>query len=1602
MATVREIRARFVGEVTALRTAFRTIQTEASRLGPAVQRSTDVANRSYDSLGTNADKLRRRLQEAGNVEVFDNLNRSAEQAQREFETTGRVSQATMEDMQRETQEASRYFDSLSDDARSSFSDIETAVNDVIGDMNRLGSTDGLNNIRDDATRTAGELDDLADAARRTAGEVDDIDSGSMDELSNSANDAGGSLGSLVSGAGGGVIGAVGGGMAVAAGAVGLFVAAGAGLYGFVKSSDTLKQAVNGLQTQTGATTAEIDEMRDSLVTIYGNNFGDSFEDIADSMANVKQQTNLSGSELEAFTQNAIMMRDTFEYDVAESTKAASILMKQFGIDGDEAFALIAEGTQQGLNYADDLLDSIGEYSVYYEQAGFSAQEMFGMFKNAQETGAFNIDYAADAFKEFGIIMTEDSEKASDALGLLKLDGGKLRAEFAKGGDSARAAFEKIATKLGEVEDPLKRNAIGVELFGTKFEDLGADAVIAMAQTNTSIKGTQDSLDDINSIKYDTIGEALAGVGRSAIANVLIPIQDKLMPGVNKSIGKVTGTITTAMEAFKAFMKGDESAEDVLLSYGLDPKKFQPVIDGIETVRRVFGALKDVLSGEDETVENIFWAWGLGPDSWSSVTEGIEVVKSSIKKLKDFAKTSLQAVAGFIVDNLVKAWPYVLDAMKTAVAFITNNLRAITSFWQTNGEQIGGTLKKIADKIQEVFVAVWPYVKATLKEVVGFIKGIVDKIMTFWDENGSQILEAVTNAFNGIMKVIKFVMPVVLAIIKTVWGNIKGVINGALNIIMGVVKVFSGLFTGDFKKMWEGVKQLFKGAVEFVWNFIQLTFYGKILKGAKVFISAFRSGFASLWAAVKALFQGNGTAIVAFIKRAWNDMWGATKAVFTNISNFLKNTWGTIKSMTTTFLTAVKLIFTKGWSFIKSATTNTFTSVWNFLKSIWNTVRTFVQNTLSGIVSFLRNSWNRVFSTTKTIFTNVWNFFKNIFGNIRTFLNTSVGDILTKIKNTWNTVYSTTTRVFRNIFNAIKDRFTDIVNAAKSLPGRIGDGIGAMASKVGSGITKVINFMARTLGKGINGVISGLNTVLDKIGVDTEIKKWKVPQWAKGTPNGGHPGGLALVNDGVGSNAGPELIKTPDGKMGTLPGKNVVTPLPKGTQVLSATKTREYLKGMPAYGWGTDMFDGAKNLYNKGKAKVKSGISSLKNWTVDVFDYIKNPSKLLTLAFDKLGIKQPTGSGLVSSMAKGAFGTVKTAAVSAVKKALNFFGADGGGGTTNFGGKFRKSSSYGYRIHPITGVRTFHNGDDYAAPSGTPIPNQAAGKVTYAGYHSARGNYVRIKSGNYERLYQHNARNMVKLGEMVKKGQTVGTVGSTGQSTGAHLHYELFKNGENIRPGSLAGNVGKANPKGARGGEGVSAAAKYLAMIIGEGDWLNDWATHVPKSKMSSMLTAGKKAANYMSSYGSPARKYFEFIVDDGDWMNDWATHIPKNAMNGMLSVGKVLANMQGYENGGIVSGKMGAQLAWLTEGGFAESIISHDPSKRSSQQAIWEKTGQELDFMSGDSTGYFARMVTLLEKISQGTIGEVVNQYNLDASNVDELMEIIQLFEQLTQAKRKG
>ena len=314
-------------------------------------------------------------------------------------------------------------------------------------------------------------------------------------------------------------------------------------------------AYNNFSAKTGAVGQEYNDAIDSL---YNNAYGSDRTAIAEAMAEVQQQTNeMDSSKLEDYTAKAMLLEETFGYDVQESMRAVNMLMEQFGVTSDEAFNMLTQASQAGLNKNGDLLDTVNEYSVHYKQLGYSAEEMFNSLQNGTAEGTFSVDKLGDAMKEFGIRTKDTATTTQEGFGLLGYSAGvsaeqiqkaeeeiakleknlsyaqaeqagfnektsdltrqknadkiaeysdalkaakrnlnslknegkgasgsiaDLQARFAKGGDTAKKATAEVLKKLFSMDDKVKQNQVGVDLFGTMWEDLGVDAIKALTDT----------------------------------------------------------------------------------------------------------------------------------------------------------------------------------------------------------------------------------------------------------------------------------------------------------------------------------------------------------------------------------------------------------------------------------------------------------------------------------------------------------------------------------------------------------------------------------------------------------------------------------------------------------------------------------------------------------------------------------------------------------------------------------------------------------------------------------------------------------------------------------------------------------------------------------------------------------------------------------------------------------------------------------------------------------------------------------------------------------------------------------------------------------------
>ena len=343
--------------------------------------------------------------------------------------------------------------------------------------------------------------------------------------------------------------------------------------------DSYNSAVNDIAASTGLVGQELEGMSDVLKDVYGSNFGESMEDAAAGITEIYKSTKLTGDELAETTKGAYALADTFGYDIAESARAAKAMMTNFGVSGEEAMGLIAAGAQNGLDYSGELIDSINEYSVQFAKLGFSADDMFNIFQQGADSGAWNLDKVGDAIKEFSIRSIDGSKTTTEAFTALGYNADEMMATFAAGGDGASAAFQDVLSSLMDMDDQVQRDALGVSLFGTQWEDLGTEAMSALADISNEAYNTEDALGKIKAVQFNNLTDAFEAVKRQAevsllpLASTIANAFTKIAPVIGKLFEKLGPIIEQAtdlaMPFITEFLDGILSALDGVIPMVLD-------------------------------------------------------------------------------------------------------------------------------------------------------------------------------------------------------------------------------------------------------------------------------------------------------------------------------------------------------------------------------------------------------------------------------------------------------------------------------------------------------------------------------------------------------------------------------------------------------------------------------------------------------------------------------------------------------------------------------------------------------------------------------------------------------------------------------------------------------------------------------------------------------------------------------------------------------------------------------------------------------------------------------------------------------------------------
>lgn len=587
----------------------------------------------------------------------------------------------------------------------------------------------------------------------------------------------------------------------------------------------------------------------------------------------------------------------------------------------------------------------------------------------------------------------------------------------------------------------------------------------------------------------------------------------------------------------------------------------------------------------------------------------------------------------LIQSIFDMWNRILELLhEVAVAFrnawndgrgesiAANILEIYTNIFNTIGN-IAEQLKK-AWKEGKVGESIFGTILDAVDDLLGNINDMT-KATENWAKNldFTPLLKAIDGLFKSIRPILKNVgdglewlyknvlLPLASFYIEDYVPKYFDYLSAALDVLNQVIEIFKPIF----KWFWDVVivplaqvaKFLIIGQIELLTKGLE------ILAGVLEKVANAVKNPKKAIGELKDVIDDKFGSIMTFV----SDTWG-------NVQKWTSDTWANVKKTVSEKASDIWKNVSGRWSDIKKNTKETWDT---FSTDVSNKARTAKDNASKRLQELRTNISDR-WSNVKKNTVEKWN-------EIQDKVTTAAGNAKSKASTAFSNLKTSMGGSFETMKKNASEAFDKITGWATGLGSKIGKGLSNGVKSVKEGAGKIFNGMVGVIGKGVNGVISGINWVLKRVGAGkSTLDPWKVPKYAKGT--GYHPGGPALVNDGLGSNY-QEAYRTPDGRTGIFPAqRNLMVNLPKGTSVLSGPKTAA-MYGVPAYAngigeWFKEKWNGAKEIAS------------------DIWSYASNPKKLLNAAISKFvdlkGAIDPTLSiakGAVGTIAEGAYGWVKS-------------------------------------------------------------------------------------------------------------------------------------------------------------------------------------------------------------------------------------------------------------------------------------------------------------------------------------------------------------------------
>lgn len=770
--------------------------------------------------------------------------------------------------------------------------------------------------------------------------------------------------------------------------------------------------------------------------------------------------------------------------------------------------------------------------------------------------------------------------------------------------------------------------------------------------------------------------------KNALATAFAPILNAAAPMLNLLIQKVTAAVTALGQLFASltgqsgfvaakrvnqdYAKSLNSNADSAKKANKENKKLQNTLFGFDQINK----LNDNSDSDDNAGTST--GGGLTPaDMFESVPFDSKV-SDFAKKLKDAWKnadfTEIGQIVGTKLNDALNRIPWGpiqntsrkvgksigtfisgfvevpdlgTNIGKTIAEAVNTGVGGINAFldntrWDSVGKFIGDGLNGAADTVDwpgigHLYAQKWNAVFAVIGEAARTFKwtgfgqdlagGLNTAITDFdWAGNGVRVGDLAKGLLNTIVAVLeqtdwrKLGNSVRTFVVSIDWSGIVSELARGFGAAFGSLGALIGGLVGEaFKSAQKYFAQKTKecGGNAFL-GFLKGIRDAIIGIGAwikKNIFDPFMKGFKSVFEihSPSKVMAEMGKYLIEGMLNGITDKISDIKQKFSEIKDAISKKWEEVKTDTS-----------KKWKQINDDTSKKIANLRDDAKTKFEEIRSKISDKWSSVRQNTEISWNN----TKTSLAQKWS-------GIRSDASSKFENIRSTVAQKWTNLHGNTTSTWSQIGSSLKNTWSDLKGNASRAFGTISDNIlncfRNLKNSLKSTMSGVANAIISPIGSAVNGVISGVNWILGKVGSSKAFAKWQVPKFANGS-EGLQADTLGVVNDQPGG-IYREMVIRPDGSAFVPQGRNVPLMMEKGTQIVPAKQTQQYLSMMPHFKTGIG-------------TKIKDTIS-------DVWSYVSHPSKLVDLAIEKFAdVGNAAEPGL--SIAKGVISQVKGSITDFVK------------------------------------------------------------------------------------------------------------------------------------------------------------------------------------------------------------------------------------------------------------------------------------------------------------------------------------------------------------------